>query len=125
MADVELRMVEELTEVQAEIADWYMGSTAVQEWFNNDFDHPEGCDFSDLPRPKLENQKFAFPNDADVLDDFIYRVTEQYIQMAMDAAEIDTVQGMIGKERAAKNLVEKVKEALDDDVVQAAVGENQ
>lgn len=106
----ELQFVD-LTERQAEIADWYLGSPAAEHWFE------PGQDFSHLPEPKLENRRFAFPDDKEWFDDFKYRVTVQLPQMATGTTQIDTIQAVKGLKRAAQNLVEKVENevSFEDD----------
>lgn len=90
----------DLTEAQEEIADWYMGSTAVEHWFEGEW--------SNKQKPVLENGRLKMPEDEEVLDDFEYRVNDIYPDMALQATEVSPAK-YHGIERASNNLVEKVE----------------
>lgn len=66
----------DLTERQAEIVDWLMGTPLMEHWFDPDYDAPEGCDFSHLPDPRFDGDRLAVPADEDVIEDIRFRVTE-------------------------------------------------
>jgi hypothetical protein len=101
-----------LTDRQADIVEWLMGTPLMEHWFDDDYDAPEGQDFSDLPRPKFDGDRFVFPADEDLIDEIRYRVTEQLPQNALDSGELDSSQAVMGLDRAAENLIDKIEGEL-------------
>ena len=107
----------ELTDAQTEIADWYMGSPAVELWME-DRKSRGAEDWTDKNTPTLEDNTFKMPEDEEVIEDFKYRVNEQYIDMARqvightgenDFPEGITPQKFAGIKKASDNLVDKVE----------------
>lgn len=97
----------ELTDAQTEIADWYIGSPAVELWMQDE--QGRGAeDWTDKNTPTLEGNTFKMPEDEEVIEDFKYRVNQQYLDMAQQAVEVRQSK-YHGIKRASDNLVAKVE----------------
>lgn len=107
--DIEVAEIE-LTEKQAEIADWLMGCPVIDEWHSPDEVLPT-FEREHLPQPELEDRKFRFPVDEDLIwylaDPSLGDLT-RYSEMAHEAAEVSKPEAR-GITRASRNLAEKIR----------------
>lgn len=110
MSDADLQIIE-LTEKQAELADWLMGLPWIDHWDDPERDGPEGvCEYEKkYDQPKLKGRRMAVPPTEEFAD-HIEEELDKYQQMALDAAEVDTIQAMNGLKRTCRNLMEKLRE---------------
>lgn len=101
----------ELTERQAEIADWLMGLPWIEHWNDPERDGAEAvCDYEkEFDQPKLEDQRMAVPPSEDFVE-HIRQELDRYQQMALDAGQLDNAQQDMGLRRVCRNLTEKMRE---------------
>ena len=96
----------QLTDRQAEVADWLLGCPSMEEWF--DPDHEQGHDFSHLDNPELEGNELTLQVDGHLLHN-IEQELDRYGSMAYEAAKPTTASA---EARVADNLKSKIFKAV-------------
>jgi hypothetical protein len=102
-----------LTERQAEVADWLLGCPSMCEWFMES--HNGGFDFSYLQEPELDGKTLKLEIDGELLDNIIDEL-DRYSQEARYS--LGSRKGS-AEERVANNLLEKITEACSPEVIEA------